>query len=256
MRRLFILLVVFVSGLQVRADEGMWLPQLLQQLNAAEMRLKGLQIPVEEIYNINKNSLKDAVVLFGGGCTGEIISREGLLLTNHHCGYGQIQEQSSLEHNYLRDGFWAMSRKEELPCAGLTATFILRIENVTDSIQPLLQGLSEGKRNEKIKELAARLEKSAVAGTHYEAKVRQFYAGNEFYLIVTETFKDVRLVGAPPSSIGKFGGDTDNWMWPRVLHQFGWSAARRFHHGVRLSRQDTAIYLILSAGNNIGHHQS
>jgi hypothetical protein len=220
MRKFLIVLIVFVSGLQVRADEGMWLPQLLQQLNAAEMRLKGLQIPVDEIYNINKNSLKDAVVLFGGGCTGEIISREGLLLTNHHCGYGQIQEQSSLEHNYLRDGFWAMSRKEELPCAGLTATFIIRIENVTDSIQPLLQGLSEGKRNEKIKELAARLEKSAVAGTHYEAKVRQFYAGNEFYLIVTETFKDVRLVGAPPSSIGKFGGDTDNWMWPRHTGDF------------------------------------
>ncbi len=201
------------------ADEGMWFPQLLQQLNAAEMRIKGLQIPVEEIYSVNKNSLKDAVVLFGGGCTGEIISSEGLLLTNHHCGFGEIQSHSTLEHNYLRDGFWAMSPKEELPCPGLTATFIIRIEDVTKEYA-VLEGLSETDRAAKIKEISARLEKKAIEGTHYEARVRQFYSGNEFYLIVTETFKDVRLVGAPPSAIGKFGGDTDNWMWPRHTGDF------------------------------------
>lgn len=202
------------------ADEGMWLPQLLQQLNAAEMRLKGLQIPVEEIYNVNKTSLKDAVVLFGGGCTGEIISAEGLLLTNHHCGYGQIQEHSTLEHNYLRDGFWAMTAQEEIPCPGLTATFVMRIDDVTASFTTALEGLNEQQRSEKIREISALLEKKAVEGTHYEARVRQFYAGNEFYLIVTETFRDVRLVGAPPSAIGKFGGDTDNWMWPRHTGDF------------------------------------
>lgn len=198
----------------------MWLPMLLQQLNAAEMRLKGLQIPVEEIYSVNKNSLKDAVVLFGGGCTGEIISSKGLLLTNHHCGFGQIQEHSSLEHNYLRDGFWAMKAEDELPCLGLTATFIVRMDDVTAEFTAELEGLDEKKRNDKIREISSRLEKKAVEGTYYEARVRQYYMGNEFFLIVTETFRDVRLVGAPPSSIGKYGGDTDNWMWPRHTGDF------------------------------------
>jgi hypothetical protein len=213
-------LTIVLLWKQAAGDEGMWLPQLLQQLNAAEMRLKGLQIPAEEIYSANKTSLKDAVVLFGGGCTGEIISSEGLLLTNHHCGFGQIQEHSTLEHNYLRDGFWAMTAGEELPCPGLTATFIIRIDDVTSSFTNVLNGLNEQQRAEKIKELSAQLEKKATEGTHYEARVRQFYSGNEFYLILTETFKDVRLVGAPPSSIGKFGGDTDNWMWPRHTGDF------------------------------------
>lgn len=211
------LLILLPKGLH--ADEGMWMPQLLRQLNAAEMRIKGLQIPVEEIYSVNKNSLKDAVVLFGGGCTGEIISDKGLLLTNHHCGYGQIQEHSSLEHNYLRDGFWAKSEKEELACPGLTATFIIRLDDVTAEFREL-DNLSESQRNEKIKSISSALEKKAIEGTHYEARVRQFYSGNEFFLIVTETFRDVRLVGAPPSSIGKFGGDTDNWMWPRHTGDF------------------------------------
>ena len=164
--------------------------------------------------------MKDAVVLFGGGCTGEIISAQGLMLTNHHCGFGQIQEHSTLEHNYLRDGFWAMTMKEELPCPGLTATFIIRMEDVTASFSKALENLNEEQRNAKIKEISASLEKKAIEGTHYEARVRQFYSGNEFILIVSETFKDVRLVGAPPSSIGKFGGDTDNWMWPRHTGDF------------------------------------
>lgn len=219
-KRRILLIVLLFSTVFSSADEGMWLPQLLQQMNAAEMRLKGLQIPIEEIYSANKNSLKDAVVLFGGGCTGEIISAQGLMLTNHHCGFGQIQEQSTLEHNYLRDGFWAMTMKEELPCPGLTATFIIRMEDVTTSFTKALENLTEEQRNAKIKEISASLEKKAIEGTHYEARVRQFYSGNEFILIVSETFNDVRLVGAPPSSIGKFGGDTDNWMWPRHTGDF------------------------------------
>lgn len=218
--RKYLLLPFLLLTAVLRADEGMWFPQLLQQLNAAEMRIKGLQIPVDEIYSVNKNSLKDAVVLFGGGCTGEMISSQGLLLTNHHCGFGQIQEHSTLEHNYLRDGFWANEMKDELPCPGLTATFIIRIEDVTSSFTAALEGLDEKQRNEKIKEISTALEKKAIEGTHYEARVRQFYSGNEFYIIVTETFNDVRLVGAPPSSIGKFGGDTDNWMWPRHTGDF------------------------------------
>lgn len=218
-RKYLVLPFLFITAV-LRADEGMWFPQLLQQLNAAEMRIKGLQIPVDEIYSVNKNSLKDAVVLFGGGCTGEMISSQGLLLTNHHCGFGQIQEHSTLEHNYLRDGFWASEMKDELPCPGLTATFIIRIEDVTASFTAALEGLDEKQRNEKIKEISTALEKKAIEGTHYEARVRQFYSGNEFYIIVTETFNDVRLVGAPPSSIGKFGGDTDNWMWPRHTGDF------------------------------------
>ena len=219
-KRLLLLSFMLLRTALSSADEGMWLPQLLQQLNAAEMRLKGLQIPVEEIYSVNKNSLKDAVVHFGGGCTGEIISAQGLLLTNHHCGFGQIQEHSTLEHNYLRDGFWAKELKDEIPCPGLTATFIIRMDDVTSSFSKELENLSEAQRNEKIKEISSQLEKKATEGTHYEARVRQFYSGNEFILIVTETFDDVRMVGAPPSSIGKFGGDTDNWMWPRHTGDF------------------------------------
>ena len=218
--RLLLPFVLLFSSAIIRADEGMWFPQLLQKLNAAEMRLRGLKVPVEEIYSLNKNSMKDAVVLFGGGCTGEIISPQGLLLTNHHCGYGQIQEHSTLEKNYLRDGFWAARLKDEIPCKGLTATFVIRIDDVTAEFLPAIEGLGESERAEKIKEISARIEKKAVEGTRYEARVRQFYMGNEFYLITTETFRDIRMVGAPPSSIGKFGGDTDNWMWPRHTGDF------------------------------------
>jgi len=204
-----------------QADEGMWFPQLLQQLNIADMQLRGLKITAADIYSVNKSSLKDAIVLFGGGCTGEIISKQGLLLTNHHCGFGEIQSHSTLEHNYLKDGFWAQSIKDELPCPGLSVSFIISINDVTAQFNEVLkEGMTEQVRNEKIKELAAIIEKKAVEGTQYEAKVRQFFSGNEFYLITSETFKDVRMVGAPPSSIGKFGGDTDNWMWPRHTGDF------------------------------------
>lgn len=222
-QRIKVLLFISLATLSTFsfADEGMWFPQLLQQMNAAEMRIKGLQIPIEELYSVNKNSLKDAVVLFGGGCTGEIISKQGLLLTNHHCGFSEIQSHSTVENNYLKDGFWAKTLNDELPCPGLTATFIISINDVTAEFNKELDlQMSESQRDAKIKEIAARLEKEAIKGTHYEARVRQFFSGNEFYLIISETFKDVRMVGAPPSSIGKFGGDTDNWMWPRHTGDF------------------------------------
>lgn len=215
----FLLSAITITSLL--ADEGMWLPQLLKQLNENDMRLKGLQLTAADLYNTDSTSLKDAIVLFGGGCTAELISPKGLLLTNHHCGFGQIQEHSTLEKNYLRDGFWAMQEKDEIPCPGLSVTFIVKIEDVTPSFLAVLNDtMSEQVRNDAIRKKAEEIEKSSTAGTEYKAKVRQFFSGNEFYLITTETFDDVRMVGAPPSSIGKFGGDTDNWMWPRHTGDF------------------------------------
>jgi hypothetical protein len=220
-RKIILLYALLLSSIHLKADEGMWLPMLLQTINADAMYSKGLKIPVDSIYNINKTSLKDAVVLFGGGCTGEIISNSGLLLTNHHCGYSQIQQHSTVEHDYLTNGFWAMNRSEELPCPGLTATFIIRMEDVSEAIITKLEGITdETKRNAKIKEISAELTKKAIEGTHFNAEVRPFYYGNKFFMIVTETFKDVRMVGAPPSGIGKFGADADNWMWPRHTGDF------------------------------------
>ncbi|AYA36227.1 S46 family peptidase [Hymenobacter oligotrophus] len=204
-----------------RADEGMWLPLLLKQLNEGDMQRKGLKLTAEDIYSVNRGSLKDAVVQFGGGCTGEIVSNEGLLLTNHHCGYGQIQQHSSVDKDYLTNGYWAMTREQELPNPGLTATFIVRMEDVTGQI---LQGLPanqpEAEREQTVQQRSAQVAQKAVAGTHYKAFVRPMFGGGEYYLFVTEVFEDVRLVGAPPSSIGKFGGDTDNWMWPRHTGDF------------------------------------
>lgn len=205
----------------LRADEGMWIPLLLKQLNESDMQAKGLRLSAEDIYSINKSSLKDAVVHFGGGCTGEIISNKGLLLTNHHCGYGQIQAHSTVENDLLTNGFWAMDQSQELSNPGLTATIIVRIEDVTAKV---LAGITDVMTNEertkKINEISTSIAKEAVAGTHYGAYIRPFYYGNEYYMFITETFRDVRLVGAPPSSIGKFGGDTDNWMWPRHTGDF------------------------------------
>ncbi|MEM7163536.1 MAG: S46 family peptidase [Bacteroidota bacterium] len=202
------------------AKEGMWIPALLKAVEG-DMQTMGLQLSAEDIYAINQSSLKDAIVHFGGGCTAEVISNEGLILTNHHCGYSQIQSHSSLENDYLKDGFWAMSKEDELQNPGLTATFIVEIRDVTSKI---LKGIDEttpeGDRNKIIEENSKVLELAATKDNHYEAKVRAFYYGNEFYMIITETFEDVRLVGAPPSSIGKFGGDTDNWVWPRHTGDF------------------------------------
>ncbi|MEE4260052.1 MAG: S46 family peptidase [Bacteroidales bacterium] len=203
------------------AGEGMWIPMLLEQLNEKEMKAMGMNISAEDIYSINHSSLKDAIVLFGRGCTAEIISDKGLLLTNHHCGFGAIQRHSSIEHDYLTDGFWAMNQDEELPNPGLTVTLMVRMEEVTNQV---LEGveptMSEADRDKKIKENSDKIIEAFEKDSEYQATIKPFFKGNAFYMIITETFKDVRLVGAPPSNIGKFGGDTDNWMWPRHTGDF------------------------------------
>ncbi len=215
----FIAFALIISSF-VRADEGMWLPFLLGR-NYEDMKKHGLNLTQEEIYSINNSSLKDAIISFGGFCTGEIISKKGLILTNHHCGYDAIAGSSTKENNYLDDGFWAKNVGQEIPIPGLNATFIIRIEDVSATInKELNESMTLEERNAKIKELSAILTKDAVAGTNYEAFVRDFFEGNEFYLFVKETFNDIRLVGTPPQSAGKFGGDTDNWMWPRHTADF------------------------------------
>lgn len=211
----------FVFAISLKADEGMWLPLLLKQLNESDMQKNGLKLSAEDIYSINKSSLKDAIVHFGGGCTAEIISDKGLMLTNHHCGYGQIQAHSTVQNDLLTNGFWAMDQSQELKNPGLTATFIIRMEDVTAKVfANVSDTLSDAAREKKINEAIVEIQNAAVKGTHYGAYIRPFYYGNEYYMFITETFKDVRLVGAPPSSIGKFGGDTDNWMWPRHTGDF------------------------------------
>ena len=213
--------LLIICGLQLNAKEGMWIPMLLKQLNESEMQSMGLELSAEDIYSINQSSLKDAIVKFGGGCTGEIISSQGLLLTNHHCGYGQIQSHSSLKNDYLQNGFWAMSKKEELPNPGLTATFIVRMEDVTQKVtHGAVDGVFGSEREKIMAENMIKIIADATKDNHYEAEIKAFYNGNKYYLIVKEIFKDVRLVGAPPSSIGKFGFDTDNWMWPRHTGDF------------------------------------
>ena len=204
-----------------RADEGMWLPSLMSQ-RIADMQEKGFKLGADDIYNINQASLKDAVVLFGRGCTGELISPEGLLLTNHHCGYGQIQKHSSVEHDYLKDGFWAMNREEELPNPGLSVSFLERMEDVTDMV---LKGwtpeMTEEERVALVQKNSQEITAEAVKeGKGLRAAVEALYYGNQYFLFVYRQYEDVRLVGAPPSSIGKFGGDTDNWMWPRHTGDF------------------------------------
>ncbi len=214
-------LLTAFSAMTARADEGMWLPSLIGN-RIADMQEKGFRLNAEDIYSINQASLKDAVVLFGRGCTGELVSPEGLLLTNHHCGYGQIQQHSSVEHDYLKDGFWAMSREEELPNKGLTVSFLERMEDVTGII---LKGyspeMSESERAGLVKQNSDALIKEVTQeGKGLRARVEAVYYGNQYFLFLYREYPDVRLVGAPPSSIGKFGGDTDNWMWPRHTGDF------------------------------------
>lgn len=223
MRKSFLfLLLFFVINSQVRSDEGMWLLTLIEQLNIGTMMEMGLELSAEDIYSINKACLKDAVVaLDGGSCTAELISPEGLIITNHHCGYDEIQQHSSVEHDYLTDGFWAMSKEEELPNPGKTATFIIRMEDVTARIDSMLSpDMTEDDRDTKIVEISEQIILEATEGNNYKASVEQFFGGNEFYLVVSQTYRDIRLVGAPPSSIGNFGDDTDNWMWPRHTGDF------------------------------------
>ena len=222
MRKYFsIVALSLICGASASADEGMWLPSLISQ-RIGDMQAKGFTLTAEDIYSINQASLKDAVVLFGGGCTGELISPEGLLLTNHHCGYSQIQRHSSVEHDYLRDGFWAMTRAEELPNPGLSVSFLEYMEDVTDKVlEGYKDGMTEEEREALVEKNSAGLVKEAVAeGKGLRASVEPLYYGNKYYMFVFRRYPDVRLVGAPPSSIGKFGGDTDNWMWPRHTGDF------------------------------------
>ena len=213
MKKTILLAVLLtVSLFPLKADEGMWLPALISQ-RIADMQAKGLKLSAEDIYSVNQASLKDAVVLFGSGCTGELVSDQGLLFTNHHCGYSYIQKHSSVEHDYLKDGFWALNRGEELPNPGLTVRFLERMEDVTAQV---LKGYKPGKMDEldRIKIVKKNSEKGL------KASVEALYYGNQYFLFVFREYTDVRLVGAPPSSIGKFGGETDNWMWPRHTGDF------------------------------------
>ena len=203
----------------LQAKEGMWIPTLLN-LVEGDMQAMGLKLTAEDIYSINHSSLKDAVVHFNGGCTAEMVSAEGLLLTNHHCGYGQIQQHSTVDNDLLTNGFWAMSRAEELPNPDLTCTFIDRIEDVTLRLSRACVGLSGEARDARMKEEMAAIVKAATEGKGLEGRVVAFDFGNSHYLITSRVFKDVRLVGAPPSAVGKFGGDTDNWVWPRHTGDF------------------------------------
>ena len=221
MKRILLSIALIFSIFLSRADEGMWIPILLEQLNEQEMQDMGFKLTAEDIYSINKSSMKDGIVIFGGGCTGEIVSDQGLLLTNHHCGYGSIQRHSSLENDYLTNGFWAMNREEELSNPGLTVTFLVSMEDVTEKmLEGITADMTEAARAAKLKINRDTLEAAAIKDTHYKARIKPFYQGNQFYLFITEVYEDVRLVGAPPSNIGKFGGDTDNWMWPRHTGDF------------------------------------
>ncbi len=221
-RLLSILFVLIVSlNISVRADEGMWLLPLLEQLNMGKMTELGLELSADEIYSLNQPSIKDAIVVFGGGCTAEIVSPEGLLLTNHHCGYGSIQSHSSVEHDYLKNGFWAMSKKEELPNPGLGVIFLVRIEDVSKRVlKDIKPGMTEEERAQAINQTRREIVNEATEDSHYRANVNSFFGGNNYYLLVYEVYNDVRLVGAPPSSIGKYGNDTDNWEWPRHTGDF------------------------------------
>ena len=220
-RPVFVLLCLAAALQPARADEGMWLPSLIAQ-RIDDMHAHGFRLTAEDIYSVNQASLKDAVVLFGSGCTGEVVSRDGLLFTNHHCGYSQIQQHSSVEHDYLRDGFWAVSRSEELPNPGLTVSFLERMEDVsTPVLRGYLPSMSEAQRDSVVKVNSDAIVKQVSdPGRGIRARVEALYYANQYFLFVYKVYRDVRLVGAPPSSIGKFGGDTDNWMWPRHTGDF------------------------------------
>ncbi len=221
MRRLSLLLLCFMAWPLLRADEGMWLPNLLKQMNEKDMQALGMQMTAEDIYDVNRTSLKDAIVSFGGFCTASLISPEGLLLTNHHCGYSSIQSHSTMEHNYLQDGFWAGSFAEELPNEGLSATFLVRMEEVTQKVIAGLQaGMTAKERQSLIDKNIARIVKETPHESYEEVRVKSYFKGLQYYLLVTVTYTDIRLVGTPPESIGKFGADTDNWVWPRHTGDF------------------------------------
>lgn len=220
-RSSFLAILFFVITAPLFAGEGMWLPLLLSQLNEKEMQSMGMKMTAADIYSVNKGSLKDAIVQFGGGCTGEIISSTGLLLTNHHCGYGQIQSHSSVEHNYVDNGFWAKAMNDELANPGLTATFIVSMADVTAEIlKGVSSNMTAAEKQSMIDKNSENLKKTYAKESYQDILIRSFYKGNQYYLFVTETYKDIRLVAAPPASIGNFGVDTDNWVWPRHTCDF------------------------------------
>lgn len=219
-RLVFVSFCVLILSV-ARADEGMWLPQLLAQLNEKQMKSMGMKISAKDIYSINTGSLKDAIVSFGGFCTGEVISSKGLVLTNHHCGFDAIQNHSTLENNYIRDGFWARNNGEEIPNKGLFVTFIVRIDDVSKKVLAgVTSSMSESERQSVIDKNIAEVRKNNKQESTQDNFVRAFFEGNQYFLFVTETYRDIRLVGAPPSSVGNFGKDTDNWMWPRHTGDF------------------------------------
>jgi hypothetical protein len=220
MKYIKLLLLLFI--LQTQAQQGgMWIPSLLKGMNETEMKNLGMKISADDIYSVNHSSLKDAVPQFDGGCTAEVISDKGLILTNHHCGFDAIQNHSTVDHDYLRDGFWAYKMEDELLNKDMVVMFVVRIEDVTSKVLEGVSSLStEGEKQKKIQDNIGSLSNSSPKEAWQENKIRTFYDGNQYILFVTETFKDIRLVGAPPSSIGKFGSDTDNWVWPRHTGDF------------------------------------
>lgn len=222
MKKLFLLFAAACVTFSAAADEGMWMLPYLQKMNAKDMKARGCKLSAEEIYSMNNSSLKDAIVIFGGGCTGEIVSPDGLLFTNHHCGYGSIQALSSVEHDYLKNGFWAMSRAEEIPAPGLKVRFIRKIVDVTSDVLGAVPDIAGGEERSRLVAEYAEAVKSRFEAENpgMEISVKPFFGGNQFFAFVIEVFSDVRLVGTPPTSIGKFGGDTDNWMWPRHTGDF------------------------------------
>ncbi len=220
-KSIFILIFAILHSFMAEAKEGMWIPLLLKKYNIEEMQQMGFKLTAEDIYSVNQACMKDAVMIFGGGCTAELISDQGLLITNHHCGYRAIQSHSTVEHDYLTDGFWAMNHNEELANEDLTVTFLKRMEEVTAQVfEGVSDDMAEDKRTEVINNNIEKIKKEAVKDTHYKAELKPFFHGNQYFLFINEVFSDVRLVGTPPSAIGKFGGDTDNWMWPRHTGDF------------------------------------
>ena len=215
------ILILFLA-VQLSAQQGgMWIPSLLEGMNEKEMKSLGSELSAKDIYDVNHSSLKDAIVHFNGGCTSEIISDSGLLLTNHHCGYGAIQSHSSVEHDYLEDGFWAKTMNDELPNKGMVATLIVRIDDITkDVLKDIPSSASLKEQQQLIDQHINKAKEKAQKEVWQDLKVKSMFDGNQYLLFVTETFKDIRLVGAPPTSIGKFGSDTDNWMWPRHTGDF------------------------------------
>ena len=221
MKRVSLVIVIcMVFVFRLAAKEGMWIPTLLGKYNIEEMQQMGFKLTARDIYDVNNANMKDAVVIFGGGCTGELISDEGLLITNHHCGYSRIQSHSTVEHDYLTNGFWAMKKSEELPNPGLTVRFLEYMKDVSADVLAGTENLSGEQKGKKIEQNAAKIEEDAAEDGKYSARIKPLFYGNQYFLYVYKTYTDIRLVGAPPSAIGKFGGDTDNWMWPRHTGDF------------------------------------